>query len=310
MTENRLQSIMRERYIHTPQNRDLWEFLDDIMLQVNPDSPRPKVMGVLWTGAPDAGKSTCVRQYMKSYLDNVEGATKTDILYHQIFGRSKLKGELARLCRKTLKIPDVPDNPGKNYPTYLLVEKAAHKLKINGTKLLVIDEMQKLFKLSENERIDILEAWNDILNASHVPIVLVGVEGVDEILNMETYTTYEDKADLKRTFCSRFIPKKLTPWTDPYDTKYVNFLLTINEEICQLNNRANDNGINISSNPFYKNDEIRELILLLTGGLTGKIIDLLKWTSRKIVRYELKEQITAELLKETANELAFEFQGE
>lgn len=290
---------MKERYIHTPQNQKLWYFLDDLMLQVNQESPRPKVMGVLWTGQPDAGKSTSVRQYMKSYLDNVHDAKRTDILYHQIFGRSKLKGELARLCRQTLRIPDVPDNPGRKYPTYLLVEKAAYKLKQNKTKLLIIDELQKLFKLSENERIDILEAWNDILNASHVPIVLVGVEGVDEILDMDKYTTYEDKADLRRTFCSRFVPKVLNPWEDPYDKDYVNFLLTISEEVCQLQSK---NG-----KSFYKDDEIREKIIMLTRGLTGKIIDLLKWTSRKIVRSQLPDEITVELLIETAEELPYDY---
>lgn len=296
MDKDRLVEIMKEKYIHTPQNQGLWEFLDDLMLQVNPNSPRPKVMGVLWTGKPDAGKSTCVRQYMKSYLDNEPDARGLDIIYHQIFGRSKLKGELSRLCRNTLQVPDVPDNPGKSYPTYLLVEKAASKLRKNGTKILIIDELQKLFKLSEIERVDILEAWNDLLNASHVPIVLVGVEGVDDILNVHKYTTYEDKADLRGTFVSRFKPLVLTPWDDPYATDYIKFLLTINDEVCLLNPPED-------TEPFYKDDQIREVILELTGGLTGKIIDLLKWSSRTVVRKNLPEIITEDILREVADKL-------
>ena len=288
--------ILRETYIHTPQNQDLWEFLDDLILQVDPDSPRPKVMSVLWSGSPDAGKSTSVRQYIKNYLDNEPDAKRTDILYHQIFGRSKLKGELARLCNRTLKIADVPENPGKNYPTWLLVQKASLKLKKNETKMLIIDELQKLFKLGESERIDILEAWNDLINASNVPMALVGVESVDEILDMDKYTTYEDKSDLKRTFCSRFKSKKLKPWDDPYDFKYISFLMTIYNKICYFN-------LPEGLEPFYKNDEIRELILEVTRGLTGKIIDLLKWTARKIVREHHPEIITKKLLEEVAEEL-------
>ena len=93
--------------------------------------------------------------------------------------------------------------------------------------MLIIDELQKLFKLSESEKIDILEAWNDLLNASNIPIVLLGVEGVDDILDIDKYITHEDKSDLKRTFCSRFKSKKLKPWNDPYDSKYISFLMTI-----------------------------------------------------------------------------------
>lgn len=295
-SQNRLQDIMRERYIHTPQNQKLWEFLDDLLLLNCPESPRPKVMGVLWTGLPDAGKTTSVRQYIKCYLENEPNAQPKDILYHQIFGRSKLKGELARLCRNTLKIGDVPENPGRNYPTWLLVEKAAGKLRKDGVRMLILDELQKLLRLSENERIDVLEALNDLLNASHVPLVLVGVEGVDEVLDMGAYASYEDKSNLRGTFCSRFKLRRLLPWDEPDHEDYTSFLMTIHNQVCRLRPPE-------QAQPFFVDPALREVIIELTNGLTAKIIDLLKYSAREIIRERLPEVITIDLLRRVAEQL-------
>lgn len=300
--DEKLTKIMQERYIHTAKNQSIWDFYDKLIRQYNLKNPRTKAMGALTTGYPDAGKSTCCRQYIQNYHKNELNTNKKDILFHITFGRSKLKGELARLCRKTLKIADVPENPGSKYPTWLLVDKAASKLKKDGTKILFIDEVQKLFKLSEGERLDILEAWHDLINASNVSIILVGVDGINEILDVEKYEDYETKTKLKKTFCSRFKRQNISEWEDPYDEEFISFLMTIYNQSCYL---TLPNG----ELAFYKKNEMRELIIELTQGLTAKIIDLVKWAAYHIIDKELPEIITEDILKQISKDLQLTEEG-
>ncbi len=257
------------------------------MLQVDHASPKPKVMGSLLTGNPHSGKTTAVRQFKKAYLDNVEGALPRDILIFQIPSRARLKGVMGKMGRQ-LKIPDIPPNPGKNYPTYVLVEQVARKLWKDGTKLVIVDEFQKLFELPGESRVEILSGFNDLLNESHVPIVLVGVVGVDRILDL---AYHEDESNLKGSFCSRFPEFRLHPWRNSFDIHYVELLKTIFED-CGFQGRR-------GTPPFYKSDGIREQILQLTGGLTGKIIHLIKWAARQIIRKGYADEITPDLLDET-----------
>ena len=288
---DRLAHFFMEKYIHTPQNVQLWWLLEDIMLQVNPESVKSKVMGSLVTAPPHAGKTTGVRQFRKAYLENVPGAKPTDIILFRIPSRAHLKGVLAKLGRQ-LHIPDIPENPGKTYPTYLIGEKIAGKLRIDGTKLVIIDEFQKLFELSSESRIEILSGFNDLLNESFVPFILVGVAGVDKILDLEPSM---DESNLKGTFCSRFPEFRLRPWDDPFDENFGAFLRTIYED-CDLRPPP-------GSQPFYVEDNVRERIIELTGGLTGKIIQLIKWCARNLIRNHQPEIITPEALNTAFSEI-------
>ena len=51
-----------------------------------------------------------------------------------------------------------------------------------------------------------------------------------------------------------------------------------------------------STPPFYTNEKIREWLMEVTGGLTGKIIYLIKWAARHIIRNNLTENITKKVL--------------
>lgn len=288
---DRLRRFFTEKYIHTPQNVQLWWLLEDLMLQVNPESVKSKVMGCLLTGDPHSGKTTANRQFRKAYLENVAGAKQTDIVLFQIPSRAHLKGVLAKLGRQ-LNIPDIPENPGKTYPTYLIGEKIARKLCIDGAKLVIVDEFQKLFELSTESRIEILSGFNDLLNESHVPFILVGVVGVDKILDLEPGL---DECNLKGTFCSRFPEFRIQPWNDPDNEQFGAFLRTIYED-CDLHPPP-------ESPPFYAEDDIRERILEITGGLTGKIIHLIKWSARDLIRNHQPERITLDVLNATFSEI-------
>ena len=282
----RLKSLMMEKYIHTPQNAEMWFLLEDLMFQVSRDSPKPKVMGCLITGEPHSGKTTAVRQFRKAYLENVPEALPNDVVFFQIPSRARLKGVLIKLGRE-LKIPDISANSKRGYPTYILVEKIAAKLWKNEVKLLIIDEFQKLFEIPGESRVEILSGFNDLVNESHIPIILVGVKGVDRILDVGKY--YKDESNLRGTFSSRFSEFNLGAWEDPHAQDFAILLKTI-YNYCGLYSDE-------KKKLFYKDEKIREWIIKATGGLTGKIIYLIKWSARYIIRYNLPEIINLRILK-------------
>ncbi len=287
----RLKSLLREKYIHTPQNAELWCLLEDLMYQVSLSSPKPKVMGCLVTGEPHSGKTTAVRQFKKAYIKNVPEAQENDIFLFQIPSRARLKGVMTKMGRQ-LKIPDISVNTKRGYPTYILVEKVAAKLWKNGVKLVIIDEFQKLFELPGESRIEILSGFNDLVNESHIPIILVGVAGVDRILDVGHYDT--DESNLKGTFCSRFSEFHLEAWNDPYKPQFVSLLKIISDDCGFLPS---------NSASFYSHDGIREWLIQITGGLTGKIIYLIKWAARIIIRKNLPKVITKKVLKQALKSL-------
>ena len=282
----RLQMLLVEKYIHTPINVEMWYLLEDLMFQVSRENPKPKVMGCLITGEPHSGKTTAVRQFRKAYLENVPEAKPNDVVLFQIPSRARLKGVLVKLGRE-IKIPDIGPSSKKGYPTYILIEKIAAKLWKNETKLLIIDEFQLLFELPGESRVEILSGFNELVNRSHIPIILVGVKGVDQILDVGKY--YEDKSNLRGTFSSRFSGFNLDPWDDPHTPNFAILLKTI-YDYCGLYPDG-------KKEEFYRDEKIREWIIEATEGLTGKIIYLIKWAARYIIRNNQYENITLTILR-------------
>ncbi len=262
------------------------------MFQVSESSPKPKVMGALVTAEPHAGKTTGTRQFKKAYLENVPGAQPDDILLFRIPGRARLKGVMTKMGTQ-LKIPDIPVNPTRTFPTFMLIDKVAAKLAKNHVKLVIIDEFQKLFELPGESRVEILSGFNDLVNECHIPIVLVGVVGVERILDIEHYD--KDEGNLKGTFCSRFPEFRLKAWADPHNPQFAALLKVIYDD-CGLHPPT-------ETSPFFTSDEIREWILQVTGGLTGKIIHLIKWGARIVIRNNFPEVITADVLAKALQDL-------
>ncbi|MHA2298268.1 MAG: TniB family NTP-binding protein [Candidatus Hodarchaeales archaeon] len=280
--ELRLKRLKNLVYYHYKQAEKLWKRINRIMEQ---DRSDPKVKGLLLTGVPHGGKSTVIRQYIKHYLENVEGSAEEDIIYFICPTRLKLKGVMASLCEE-LGIIDIQERYDR-YSTHYFIKKAALKLE-QDHRLLIIDEFQNLFELGVDSRKEILSGFNSLINHSRVPIILVGVDGVDLILK----TIHDDKSNLKGTFGSRFPEFKLKTWKD--DTMYREMLMAIHED-CYL--EPGD-----ESKPFYIYDGIREAIIEWTDGILGKIIYLIKCTAWTIIEEGLPERITYELLQEAAQD--------
>jgi hypothetical protein len=284
--KSRLEELIKAKYIHTPVNQEFWELLEDLMLQVDPVSVTYKVDSCYLVAPPHAGKTTCVKQFRINYIRNERVDSKT-IRYFELKTREWLKGMLIDLAME-LKVPDVRENCRLSTP--FMIKKIAAKLKKDGTELLIIDEFQYVLKMGEvqgeQEILDVLAAFNCLSNLSNIPVVLVGINGIEKILALDNMP---DPTDIKGSFSTRYEEYRFRYWNDPDDDDYLSFLVTLHD---QLKFRPPD-GIS----PFYEDYETRKLLLELTKSHIGKIVKAVLWSARYVIRKELDEIITRELLE-------------
>lgn len=283
--DNKVDILNEQKFYYTKRLKDLYKLLLIKMMQ---PKNKTKIQGVLITGKPDAGKTTGINQFKIVYTASVDNGYKTDIFYFNVPPRLHAKGVFHKLCQE-LKIPDIQRDSGKHTSIYYL-DKSARKIG-DRYKALFIDEMQNLFLLSSENRKEILELFNRLINEARIPIFLVGVDGVNDIL----YDLDQDVANLKGTFSSRFPEFKIQNFSDINDKEFITLLVSIN----------NDFDLKDTANNWYKDKIIRQEIVDLTNGLVGKIVELLRYTIIKIIDQGLEENITRSIIKETATELGY-----
>lgn len=286
MMKQRLERLIKAKYIHTPENQEFWELLEDLMLQVDPVSITYKVDSCYLVAPPHAGKTTCVKQFRVNYIKNERVNPKT-IRYFELKTREWLKGMLIDLAME-LKVPDIRENCKLSTP--FILKRIAAKLKKDETKLLIIDEFQYVLKIGENqgenEILDILAAFNCLSNLSHIPIVLVGIDGIEKILALDNIP---DNTNIKGSFTTRYEEYRFRYWDNPDDSDCLSFFSTLYD---QLNLSPPD-----EAKPFYQDYETRKLLLEMTEGHIGKIVKAVLWSARHVIRKELDEIITKELIE-------------
>src|SRR5271157_4264683 len=202
--DDRIAAIQRECFYEFEEAFKLWKKL---LILMNQPRTKTKTKGLLFTAPPDSGKSTLVRQFHFEYVQNVPGAQEEDIIIFNVPQGVGAVQVFAQLCRE-LGIPDIPRNP-RNDPVTYYVTKAAAKLR-QDHRLLIVDEFQDLSEVSGPLRKRIISAFNQLINASRIPVVLVGITGANSILR----DIEDDQSNLKGTFSSRFPEFSLTPWQD------------------------------------------------------------------------------------------------
>ncbi len=300
--EAKLEKIKVQKYIHNVTNKRLWRLFRRLMAQVDPEHPIPKAMGCMVIGESHSGKTTGCQQFRQARLDNVEGAREQDAVYFPIPVRAQLKGVLYMLGHH-LKIPDLPIDGKPNFnrfPTYALIRKISTKLINDGTKLLMLDEVQNLFALSHEQKAEILGGFNEMINLSHVPIVLVGTNGIDKILDVEDY---EDRTNLRKTFRTRFMEYHFEPWMKGipeknasseeieyvFDPDFISFFHTVCTE-CNV--------------PTITDPEDLNKIIEMTEGLTGKIIFLIHWAAVSWIDAREKEVFSIKTIERALSEIS------
>ncbi|HMF34239.1 MAG TPA: TniB family NTP-binding protein [Candidatus Lokiarchaeia archaeon] len=283
--DDRIAAIQRECFYEFEEAFKLWKKL---VILMNQPRTKTKTKGLLFTAPPDSGKSTLVRQFHFEYVQNVPGAQEEDIIIFNVPQGVGAVQVFAQLCRE-LGIPDIPRNP-RNDPVTYYVTKAAAKLR-QDHRLLIVDEFQDLSEVSGPLRKRIISAFNQLINASRIPVVLVGITGANSILR----DIEDDQSNLKGTFSSRFPEFSLTPWQD--NEEFQGLLVSIEQDLHLLAGE--------SPCPFYEDNLIRARALELSDGLLGCIVTLLKEAAMKIISDGLPEVITIPLLETTAKELDY-----
>ncbi len=202
---------------------EIWEIMRDLMKQ---DRKKAKSIGHLLTAPSHSGKTTLIKEFIVAYMENVEDASETDILYFSLIDRATLKSVMARLCRK-LKILDIPTSKRQldSIHTSVLLDKAVAKLK-DYKILLIFDEFEKLYQVTSENRGELLAGFHTLANDSGCPIILVGIEGVDKILSNLDSDKY---SWLLPTFSSRFPEFKLPKWKNGPD--FGQLLFSIDQDL-------------------------------------------------------------------------------
>ncbi len=283
--DGRIAAIQRESFYESGDGFKLW---NKFVILINQSRTKTKIKGLLFTGPPDSGKSTLVWQFDFEYVQNVPGAQEGDVVIFNVPQGVGAVQVFAQLCRE-LGIPDIPRNP-RNDPITYYVMKAAAKLR-QDHRLLIVDELQNLSEISGPLRKKIISAFNQLINASRIPIVLVGLTGVDTLLR----DIEDDQSNLRGTFSSRFPEFSLSRWQD--NEEFQGLLVTVEPDL-HLSPRE-------PVCPFYEDDQIRAFILKVSRGRLGRIVTLLKETAMKIILEGHPEVITLPLLEETARELKY-----
>lgn len=281
----RVEELERELFYEFAEAFKFWHVLVILMAQ---SRTKTKVKGLLFTGESDSGKSTLVYQFAFEYLRNSPGAREDDVVIFNVPQGVGAVQVFAQLCRD-LGIPDIPRNP-RTLPITHFVLKAAAKLKADH-RLLIVDEFQNLLEVPPLLRKKIISAFNQLINASRIPIVLVGVTGASVILE----DIVDDHSNLRGTFSSRFPEFALSRWQD--DEAFQGLLVSINQDLpLELND---------ATQPFYQDERLREGILTYSRGLLGRIVTLVKQTAIKIISEGHPGAITLALLEEKALELGY-----
>ncbi|MFX0171118.1 MAG: TniB family NTP-binding protein [Candidatus Hodarchaeota archaeon] len=150
----------------------------------------------------------------------------------------------------------------------------------NEKKLVIIDEFEKLYEISHESRGEILAGFHSLINTSSCPIAIVGIDGVDDILKNIASDKY---TWLKGPFSTRFPGTKIPSWED--DSEFKRLLVALDRD-CLLHPHLPE------GRKWYEDDKLRECILDLSEGLLGKIILLVKFTARHLIRRRKPEIIT------------------
>ncbi|MFQ5980899.1 MAG: TniB family NTP-binding protein [Candidatus Heimdallarchaeota archaeon] len=292
----RIERLMKAKFIRYEAAKRFWKEMWDLMAQ---DPRTAKINGSLLVAPAHSGKTTVVKEFRLAYAANVPGASVKDILYFAMQSRITTMKQTLTVIGHKLKIPQfMPMVAQGKLTSYglrkisdthtkdLLLPVAA---KIRDTKkLVIVDELEKLYQVSSESRVEIFDTFHSLLNESHVPIILVGIEGVEDLLSSVT----TDNNWLQETFSTRFLEFRLPRWTN--GEEFIQILMALHID-CEL--KAPE-----GCEPFYKDSEIRKHILQLSDGLLGKIVLLVKRAARRIIREGLPEDITYSLVTEIAEE--------
>jgi Cdc6-like AAA superfamily ATPase len=171
------------------------------------------------TGITGSGKTTLANRIQAKHPRRVakEGTT-VPVLVSTIFAPATVKGIVTGLL---YSLGDPLADKGTTTSKTL---RLYHLIKQCGVELIILDEFQHLYDRDSNRvLIDASDWLKNLINATNVPIILLGMPWGTRILDMNT--------QLKRRFSAE---QELTPfsWSTPEDQKYLmKFLNAVDKQL-------------------------------------------------------------------------------
>jgi Cdc6-like AAA superfamily ATPase len=218
---------------------------------------------MLLYGSTRTGKTTVSMEYTDIHHEHKKGNNIiVPVLYVECPATITIKSIIVNMI-EALKSPYSISNVG------ILLLRLKKMLIAAKTEMIIIDEIHNLLDGGTNYQLS-LNFIKHLSNRLNIPIVLVGTEKAKTILSVDKQVKL------------RFTPFELKPFKP--DEEYIRMLLTI-ESIFPLRNASN-----------LANPETAKLIMDLSEGLMGEMIDLLKDAATVAIRNK-SEKISPDLIK-------------
>ena len=169
--ENRIKYIKEGRFIEYDVARILWQEILDLFEQ----PIRPRMEGLLIISPTNNGKTSLITKFINKYSPSIG-----NLVYVETPERTTLK-------EFYVEILNVLGYPAKGARTSTgdLRRKILIAVEKQKVKMFFFDEIHNLLDSRRDHKRDILNGLKSLSNKSQIPIILVGIEIAEEILDLD-----------------------------------------------------------------------------------------------------------------------------
>lgn len=272
-TEERIR-LVEQIYINYPRLEEVIKMIEHCH-QYSKHSAEPECL--LITGVTGAGKTTLYKRYEQKFPRYItEDGTIVPVLSVAIPVPSRVKSLVTRLL---VTLGDPLAEKGTILNQTFRLKKL---LKECGTELIIMDEFQHFIDRDSKKILQTVSDWlKDLLNETHIPVVLIGMPYSDQIL--------EANKQLKRRFAAR---TSLAPFgweTDEEQEEFRKFLKVL------------DRRLPLMERSHLADTEIAYRIYCATEGTVAYVMKLVR-RATAIALEQGSEQLTLEILAQAFDE--------
>ncbi len=260
-------------------------FLDAETSQESDEEVEIRPIGLIIVGDINSGKTTlatrfltlCSQQWKKMEKNRLKAWNDFNLLFYEINApQMTLKRMLAGILRKFgVNLDDKFINRSHRVT---LINNLVFELQENNVKMLIIDELQNLLTSPKEEVGEIFIGLKALTNQTNTRFILLGTH--DAIRVLRNTDDSQRKAGMKPWIDERFTILELPRWK--MNEEYIDLLKTIYAVYSQA--LPEWDILCDSSQPSRKgkkiiNPETAKLILELSEGRLGKILQIIKYAA-------------------------------
>lgn len=167
-------------WVPTPQGQAAFSALD--RLRLAPDSPKP--VGLILMGESDTGKSRTMEEYAARYGSGIVDPKTEYAQFEVVYVLSPTKPDRPALLKRILAA--IGHGVRGVIKEEALHDYAVDMLKLCGTKVILIDELQQVEELATNANVRaFLRGIKALINDTRRPVVVGGTRGIVDFLRSE-----------------------------------------------------------------------------------------------------------------------------